>query len=611
MMLQSPLRLLPRPSRTGRSGQESRVCMIPHYLIVLTALGATVGIRPAVAQETSRPNFVIIVADDLGFSDIGMFGGEIIHTPNLDRLASEGVRYTSFYVAPTCSPTRSMLLSGTDNHLAGMGNMYEKMAPNQLGKPGYEGVMNDRVHHLPELLKTAGYHTYMAGKWHLGKEPGNIPRARGFERDFSVLPGSASHFNMDPVQDTNDHAQYTEDGEYIEDLPRDHYSTKTITSKAIEYIESNRGDGKPFLAYVAYQAPHDPLQVPDSWLRRYKGKFDEGWDSIRRTRLKNMKRLGLIDEDAKLAPRIWFVPEWDRLTGIAQVMAARKYEIYASMVEYLDMEVGRIVDYLEKTGLRENTYIVFLSDNGAEAQDIEGSFRGRRASAQANHIANKYRTDFASWGRRDAFLTYGPPWAQVSNTPFWLYKVTTAEGGIRSPLIVASPKKKGAGSINRDALLHVKDIAPTLLELAGVQEPPVRDGVYPMQGVSWRQMLEGTVTSPRSEEDWLAWEIMGMRAVRKGPWKITWIHKPLGLERWQLFNIDDDPVEQTDLSERYPEKLRELLAHWDDYVRDNNVIIPNRTSFDGLEDRFPPRPDSLVEWSPRNERNYEPKAEDN
>ncbi|MCB0258449.1 MAG: arylsulfatase [Calditrichaeota bacterium] len=581
-----------------------RISKLDSMLALLTMLCilALLG-NPLFAQE--RPNFLVIVADDMGYSDMGMFGGEI-STPNLDALAQQGVRYTNYYVAPTCSPTRAMLMSGMDNHLAGMGNMYERIAPNQEGQPGYEGVLNHQIAPLPAILKANGYHTYMAGKWHLGKSPEHIPAARGFERDFTLLDAAGAHFSRKPYDDANDETQFTADGKYIDKLPKGYYSSKTFTDKMIEFIESNRGDGKPFFAYMAHQAPHDPLQVPDDWLRKYKGRYDAGWDKIREQRLARMKEMNLIPEIAENAHRIWYVPDWDELTGMAQVTLARKMEIYAAMVEYLDMEIGKLVDYLRDTDQLDNTYIIFFSDNGPESNDKVSNVKGKKASAFANWLAKTYDTDFASWGRKGSFVAYGPPWAQVSATPFWMFKGTMNEGGIRSPLVIVDPKHTNAGSINHHALLHVKDLAPTLLDLANIEPPRQFNGhdVLPMQGASWADMIGGKTPSPRTEDDWLAFEFWHCMTVRKGDWKLTWMPKPVGKDDWRLVNLARDPGERHDLSAENPGKVKELLAHWESYVAENNVILPNRTQYDGLEEKLPPRPPVDGSWPPGPELNY-------
>jgi arylsulfatase A-like enzyme len=284
---------------------------------ILTITGGS-----AVAQD--RPNILLIVADDLAYTDLGSYGGEI-NTPDLDELAQEGVRFTDFYVAPTCSITRSMLLSGTDNHVAGLGTMSSFIAPNQAGKPGYEGVLNKRVVSVASLLRDNGYHTYMAGKWHLGLEPDQYPHARGFERDFSTLVGGGSHFNdrwniewQIPIM------PYTEDGKLVEELPRDFYSTKAYTDKTLQFMKDNQGDGKPFFAYMAFTAPHGPLHLPNNWLRRYKGRYDEGWDAIRARRLARARKLGIVRRDANAADRLFFVPRSSVLTPALRTALGRK-----------------------------------------------------------------------------------------------------------------------------------------------------------------------------------------------------------------------------------------------------------------------------------------------
>lgn len=580
-----------------------------HRWIPLLSMALTAWGTPALtAQEAGdQPNFLVIVADDMGMSDMGLFGGEI-RTPSLDDLARRGVRYTGFYVSPTCSPTRVMLLSGMDNHLAGMGNFYSYVAPNQEGIPGYEGVLNDRVAALPAILQAEGYHTYMVGKWHLGKEPHQIPRARGFERDFSMLEGGGSYFDFSGLNEGSDPSQFTEDGEYLTELPGDYYATRTYTDKMIEYIESNRADGRPFFAYVAHQAPHDPLQMPNDWLRRYKGWYDCGWDSVRTDRTARMRELGILDPEAEKAPRLWYVPGWERMTPAAQTTTARRMELYASIVEYMDEQIGRLIAYLEETGELDNTYILFFSDNGPESSDaIQTAQNAPPFALQANWLARTYDLDYPSWGRRGAFISYGTPWAQVSATPFFGLKGTLFEGGIRSPLVIVTPDGRGAGSINRDAMLHVMDVAPTLLELAGIEQPSSFEGrpVLPMQGRSWAPMLRGQGASPRTANDWLAFELFGQRAVRQGPWKALWLHPPLGTGDWQLFNLAEDIGEQKDLASANPDVLARLLELWDEYVEEDNVVLPDRHPFEQMEKQLPARPAVLDDdWPPGAEPNY-------
>jgi arylsulfatase len=484
-----------------------------------------------------------------------------------------------------------MLLSGTDNHVAGLGNMGELNAPNQMGQRGYEGVLNQRVVTVASLLRDHGYHTYMAGKWHLGMKPDQIPHARGFERDFSLLVGGGSHFDDAwNIEWQVPKAPYTEDGRPVEKLPKDFYSTKAYTDKTIQFIEEGRQDGKPFFAYMAFTAPHGPLQVPNDWLRRYKNRYDEGWDGIREQRLARMRELGIIDEGVNTADRLWFLPRSTTLAPALRVMLGRKMELYAAMVEYMDDQIGRVFDYLREIGEYDNTVVIFISDNGAEGNDLRGMVAGHPGTLGFLHAMNNFAEDgHNSIGRKGTYAEYGPAWAQVSMAPFRLYKGLLAEGGIRSPLIVSGPGVKGDGDMNKQAILHVMDLAPTLLELAGVEHPSTYKGreVVPMQGKSWVEMLEGTTQSPRGPGDWLGWELFGNRAIRQGDWKISWHYEPFGSWDWQLFNLAEDPGEQYDLSAKLPEKRQELIALWDEYVNMNGVIIGERSPFEQASKKLP------------------------
>jgi arylsulfatase A-like enzyme len=558
------------------------------------AMQAHAGSSPDSKNKNKKPNFLLIVADDLGYSDLGSYGGEI-NTPVLDKLAQLGMRYTNFYVSPTCSVTRSMLLTGTDNHVAGAGNMASLLAPNQVGKPGYEGVLNKRVASVASLLRDNGYHTYMAGKWHLGLKPDQIPHARGFERDFSTLVGGGSHFDDRwNLEWQIPKMPYTEDGKPVDKLPKDFYSTKNYTDKMLQFIEEGRGDDKPFFGYLTYTAPHGPLHLPDDWLRRYKNRYDEGWDAIRQQRLARMKELGILNKDVKGADRLYFLPRSTMLTPAVRVMQGRKMEIYAGMVEYMDDQIGRVFNYLKRIGKYENTVVIFISDNGAEGNDLRAMVAGQVGSMGFLHAMNNFAEDaHNSLGRKGTYVEYGPAWAQVSMAPFRIYKGWVSEGGTRSPLIVSGPGVQGAGGLNKKAVLHVMDIVPTVLELAGVQHPSTYRGrkVAPVQGKSWVGMLAGRTQSPRTSNDWLGWELFNNRAIRQGDWKISWLLRPLGNEDWQLFNLADDPAERYDLSNKFPEKKRELVVLWDEYVKQNGVIIGNRSPFErarkGLPDPVP------------------------
>lgn len=548
---------------------------------------------PAFAQQTPdrRPNIVLIVTDDMGYADIGSFGGEIA-TPNIDSLAGAGVRFTNFYTHASCSPTRSMLLSGVDTHLNGLGNMSEWTAPNQKGVPGYEGDLNHNVVTLPELLRESGYHTYMTGKWHLGKAPDKIPAARGFDRDFALLDGGGNYWGMTNVSANSPSLVYTEDGRYLSSLPDDYYATRTYTDKMIDYIESNRGDGKPFFAYVAHQAPHDPYHLPREARNGHVAQYDKGWDALRRERLERQIELGIMPPDTQLSERMWFVPDPTTLAGMPRAVLGKKMELYADLVVNLDGHIGRLIDYLKETGEYENTIFIVFGDNGAEGTDLFSMIAGTPGTKDFLWAAiNWSQTDPHAWGDPGSFVGYGPMWAQVSMTPFSQYKGWTAEGGVRNALIVSGPVvEREAGSINH-GFMHVADILPTLLDVAGTTYPDTVDGrpLPAMIGNSWTEVLAGGAESPRSDTDYMGWEIFGNRAIRQGEWKLRWQWKPFGTEEWELFNLTDDPGERIDLAADMPDKLQELLQLWDEYATANNVILPNRSVFESLEDQMPPR----------------------
>ena len=542
-------------------------------------------------KEARRPNIVVILADDMGFSDMGMFGSEI-RTPNMDGLASNGVRFTNFYTHASCSPTRSMLLTGHDTHINGLGAMDEWTAPSQMGKEGYEGNLRTSLVTMPQLLKDAGYHTYMVGKWHLGKAPDKIPAARGFERDFTLLDGMGSYWDMTNMTALNHTSVFTEDGKYLTKLPKNYYATKTYTDKLISFIDDNHGDGKPFFAYVCHQAPHDPYHLPKDWRNRHVGEYDKGWDMVRQERLKKQKELGIIPENTQLAERMWFLPEYSILAPATRAVLGRKMELYAGLIENVDYHIGRLIDHLKEIGEYENTIFIVFGDNGAEGNDLGAMIGGTPGTLNYLYFATKWsNNDFNAWGEPNSYVGYGPGWAQVSMTPFSQYKGWMAEGGIHNALVVSGPiNKLPKGSINHGTMF-VADILPTLLEVAGANYPETFNGkAQPkLTGKSWLPVLNGQAASPRTDKDYIAWEVFGNCALRQGDWKIRWEIKPIGKSDWELFNLAQDPGERNDLAAQNPDKLKEMLILWDKYVQENNVILPDRTLFETLENQLPPR----------------------
>lgn len=535
--------------------------------IIITAILLTV-CSTSFAQQ--KPNFLIVIADDLGWSDLGATGGEI-KTPTLDSLADAGVLMTDFYVAPTCSPTRAMLMTGVDNHQAGVGTMAGIRAPNQVGR-NYDAQLHDGVVTFPEILDKHGYQTFLTGKWHLATEDEMAqPQNRGFDRSYILLQGGASHFgDKRPLNDV-ERPEYMEDGEHVE-IPKDFYSSISYTDKMLEYLESRNAD-EPFLAYLAYTAPHDPLQVPDDWIDRYEGAYSLGPEALRKQRVVRIKEMGLIPHDAGTwwhrQPPAW-IPlhelPWDTRTPEQQLIDAKPMEIYAAMVELMDQQLGRVLAHLETTGELENTYIIFFSDNGASSAGPL-LYPGNTVDWMAEHWP--HGPEMA--GKPGRFTIQTREWASASNSPFRAYKGWVGEGGIRSPLIVSGPGiETGTRST---ALSHVTDLAPTILELASVDidQEALYDGKVKPQGTSLLAGWQGQAAARTQFEV----EHFGNKAVRRDNWKATRINRPMGSGVWELFDLSVDPGETRNLAEQNPEILNELVAAWGAYAESNEVIVPN------------------------------------
>jgi arylsulfatase len=553
--------------------------MKPNAFTTLATLGAAMlalpgVITPANAQP-KKPNILIIVADDMAYSDLGCFGGEI-KTPNLDRLARAGGRFTNFCVGPTCSPTRSMLLSGCDNHVAGLGNMAEFLGPEQKGKPGYEGHLNSRVASIASVMRNTGYHTYMAGKWHMGEEPGNWPAALGFERDFTLLQGGGSSWSdMMYPNPAHPRLTFTLNGKLLDKLPEDHFSTEAYANFIMKSVDENQADAKPFLAYLSFQAVHSPFAVPDDWLDKYKGQYDQGYEALRAARLARMKELGIVGKEVQPFPRLPRIPAWDSLTPEQRKLSARRMEIYAAMLANMDHHIGRVLDHLKEADQLDNTLVIFFSDNGPEPTELATLVASAFSADAKEWFMKNFDQRPENWGRKGSAVDYGVAWAQAGSVPFRLFKGYVSEGGIRSPLIIAGPGVKQTGGVN-SALLHVMDIAPTLYELAGAEHPSQKPNgkIAPLQGKSLVPLLAGKSGAVRGERDWVGWELFGNRALRRGDWKILHLLRAAGgTGEWQLFNLKADPAETHDLAKDNPDRLKELVALWDEYAKNNGVIL--------------------------------------
>lgn len=557
-------------------------------LISISLLLHSNHIRSEENDQEKRPNILLIVADDLGWSDMGSFGGEI-NTPNLDSIAFNGVRLTNFYTAPTCSPTRAMLLSGTDNHLAGLGNMEEELGPNQKGKNGYEGYLNKNVVSFAALLQDAGYRTMMSGKWHLGASLALGPESRGFDDAFVIANGISNHFKQERIVgfdvNTITKAPYRENGQEIT-LEEPFYSSELYTNKLIEYIkdhQAKKDPNSPFFAYAAYSAPHWPLQAPQNFIKKYNSKYHIGYEEIRKKRFKKMKKLGIISTDINpVSSELW--PTWIELNAEAKKKEAKRMAVYAAMVEAMDFHIGRLIDFLKKSDALDNTMIVFLSDNGAEGNDPRVILENRA------WIPRNFDNSIENMGNFDSHISYGPKWAEVSASPYKDFKGFTSEGGIKSPAFITYKGFKRQESIN-DVFLSVMDIAPTILEIANTKHPGERykgRQIYPIKGKSMINFLMKKENYVHTENHVMGWELFNRIAIRQGNWKLVLIEPPHGNQKWSLYNLKEDPLEQNDLARIKNEKLKEMIVLWHAYRDQNGVIIDNdmRLGYSGSNSHY-------------------------
>lgn len=536
--------------------------------VVGRALAQAAG-TAAPAGGAARPNILLILADDMGWSDIAPFGGADIATPNLDALAADGTRLTNFHVSPFCSPTRAMLLTGQDNHQIGLGNMIELIAPEQKGQPGYEGHLNERAVTVAQRLQEAGYRTMMAGKWHLGLDEAHSPAAWGFDRSFAMLRGESNHYPYKGKAPSPDGLDvYNQDGKET-GIPADFYSTDGFVGHLNAYLDEVP-QGTPFFAYLAFTAPHSPLQAPPELIAKYKGRYDAGPAALAEARMARAKELGLIPADAKPHAMVE-QRDWAALTPEERAASSRRMEVYAAMIDSMDAGIGRVMDKLREKGALDNTLVVFLSDNGAAGALREGNPKW------GPWIKDNFDNSLDNMGTGTSYLSTGSDWAQASMAPFALFKGFTTEGGTLSPVIVAGPGIAKGGISGRFA--QVKDIAPTLLTLAGV-DPAAPAGKAPVTGADLTPVLAKPEPARVGPDQPAVLELVGGRAVHKGDWKAVLItSRPSGLKpenvatrKWQLYNLAKDPGETTDLAAEQPQLLAELAQAYDAWAKENGVI---------------------------------------
>jgi arylsulfatase/uncharacterized sulfatase len=556
----------------------------------------SVGMVAHAASPKAPPNIVVLVADDWGFTDVGAYGSEI-STPHIDALAKRGAKFSNFHTASVCSPTRAMLLTGVDNHRNGVGNMPETTPAAHEGKPGYEGVLNDRAVTLATLLKDRGYHTYITGKWHLGKTPSTLPGKRGFERSFIQADSGSDNWENRTYMMLYDKAYWFEQDKEVQ-LPKDFYSSTLFVDKAMDFIDSGRADGKPFFTYIGFQANHIPLQAPKALVDKYKGRYDAGWAVLRQERHARAVALGLIPKGSPMVT-LASTLDWNTLSADEKREHAKHMEVYAAMAEAMDHEIGRLVSHLKARGQFDNTVFVFLSDNGSDPADP------LNIAASRAYVRMHYDTQAQALGAKGTFVANGPSWASATVSPLQGYKYFAGEGGLRVPLVIS-----GIPGMTKDhlslAFTHVTDIVPTLLEAVGI---PNHQGNYqgtavePLIGRSMLPMLLGQVKTVHSADQPIGYELAGSAALFKGDYKLVKNIAPLGDGQWRLYHLLSDPGEVRDIAATEPERFKTMLADYEAYALANGVL-PIPKDFDlqknalrfGIQHFLIPKLQTIAPW---------------
>jgi arylsulfatase len=495
---------------------------------------------------------VLIMVDDMGYSDIGCYGGEI-PTPHIDALAAGGLRFSQFYNTARCCPTRASLMTGLHPHQTGIGGMTN--SPKKISDPeksayGYTGFLNRDCVTIAEVLRDAGYHTYMAGKWHLGyHQQDRWPLQRGFERFYGIIPGACSY--LWPHGDrgiTHDNTPVT-----IE-KNSGYYTTDAFTDHAIQFVEEQK-DGKPFLLYLAYNAPHWPLHAKEEDISKFVGRHICGWDELRRRRLRRMIEMGLVNPQWGLSPRDGGARAWDELTDEQKKQLDYRMAVYSAQIHCVDYNIGRVVETLKRRGQFDNTLILFLSDNGGCAEPYKDL--GGGAFEDINNPD------------KGGAISYGQGWANASNTPFRLFKVWVNEGGISTPLIAHWPAviTKQRGRITHD-VGYLIDIMPTVLDVTGARYPTQYAGrrIHRLEGQSLAPAFKG---EPVPQHEWMFWEHMGHCAVRHGKWKAL---KELRNEKWELYNLETDRCEMNDLAQSEPTLVKQMAERWQAWAERCHVL---------------------------------------
>jgi len=563
--------------------------------------GLLLWLLASAALAETRPNVVVLLVDDAGLMDFSAFGGEA-RMPAIDQLAREGVRFTNYHTSPLCAPSRAMLLTGVDNHRTGVATIPELVRRKDRDQPGYSMHLEPGVLTVADRLKAHGYRTYMTGKWHLGSNPGDLPDAHGFDRSFALDASGADNWEQKPYMPYYAFAPWYEDGKPAE-LPEDFYSSRFLIDRMIEYIgegeslnpqkyqqeirqevrqevrqesvqkesQAASGDHRPFFAFIGFQAIHVPVQAPKEFIDKYQGVFDEGWEVLRRARWQRAQSLGLIPPEAPLAPMPGRLRKWEDLNSADKQMFSKSMAVNAGMLEAMDFHIGRLVDFLKRTGEFDNTLFIVTSDNGPAPTDLlhapgMGFWMSR----------NGYTHELETLGEKGSMGFIGPEWAHAAAAPGDLFKFYAAEGGIRVPFIISGPGVTRQMPIQ--SLAMVTDIAPTILDYAGVdraEQPSAnafRPGNVPIDGRSLRPVLAGSAEYTHSPDTPIGLEVSGNSALFLGHYKITRNTLPYGSGAWRLFDLAIDPGETNDLTATDPQRFSEMRALYDAYAREYGVI---------------------------------------
>lgn len=525
-------------------------------LALVALLVAPAAAQQQTAPQAQRPNIVVIIADDVGFTDLGAYGGEA-RTPNIDALAQRGAQFSRYYSSPLCSPSRAMLLTGMDNHRTGHSTIVEVLPPEVIGRPGYTMHLEPGVVTLATRLQRSGYRTYTTGKWHLGHGEGDLPNSHGFDRSFVLDASGADNWEERTYVPYYATADWFENGQPAH-LPENFYSSEFIVDRMIQYMDQDTARTEPFFAYLAFQAVHIPVQAPREFSDNYSGVYAGGWEQLRAQRWRRAQELGLIPANAQIDPPHPSLRPWASISGDEQALYARSMEVHAGMIEAMDHHIGRFIQYLQSRGLVENTIFVVTSDNGPEPSNPVADRDFRRWMALTG-----YTRRMEDLGERGSFVMIGPEYANATATGS-LFKFTAGEGGLRVPLIVAGPS---VAQQRIDTRAFVTDITPTLLERAGVApDAPAMDG-FSMSG-----LLANTNPHARDPAIPLGVEVSGHSALYRGDFKLVRTPPPLGDSSWRLYNITQDPGETTDLAAQMPDIAASMLADYEAYAQRNGVI---------------------------------------